>query len=152
MKLIRFTLLSAAALALVSCGPKQEEVQGETVHLLLCQDIIGTRTGRISPHVYHVGPFRHQLRHPLAYILTGLLPAIGIERVGRKVEDAHHLRRVKHHQPPVHIDCIGFERYHITLFRKLFGKCTHISWDKATLCLFFIVFVVSLCYKKGKQT
>ena len=31
MKLIRFTLLSAAALALVSCGPKQEEVQGETV-------------------------------------------------------------------------------------------------------------------------
>ena len=31
MKLIRFTLLSAAVLALVSCGPKQEEVQGETV-------------------------------------------------------------------------------------------------------------------------
>lgn len=31
MKLIRFTLLSAAALALVSCGPKQEDVQGETV-------------------------------------------------------------------------------------------------------------------------
>ena len=31
MKLIRFTLLSAAALALVSCGPKQEEVQGDTV-------------------------------------------------------------------------------------------------------------------------
>jgi len=31
MKLIRITLLSAAALALVSCGPKQEEVQGETV-------------------------------------------------------------------------------------------------------------------------
>ena len=32
MKLIRFTLLSAAALALVSCGPKQEEnVQEETV-------------------------------------------------------------------------------------------------------------------------
>lgn len=31
MKLIRFTLLSVAALALVSCGPKQEEVQGETV-------------------------------------------------------------------------------------------------------------------------
>ena len=31
MRLIRYTLLSAAALALVSCGPKQEEVQGETV-------------------------------------------------------------------------------------------------------------------------
>lgn len=92
MKLIRFTLLSAAALALVSCGPKQEEVQGETVRneVVKVEPLQKTEISRVVEFSTNLQGYETM---SIAPSVTGKIEEIFVE-VGDKVKKDQMLVRM----------------------------------------------------------
>ena len=76
------------------------------MHLFFLAHQFVTRSGGVSTHVDDATAFSQNLLCTLGYLLLGLLAAIGIEGVGRAVQDAHHYRLCQAHLNTPHFHAV----------------------------------------------
>ena len=69
----------------------------QALHFFCYGNLLRSRTGRIGTYIHDGGSLVHALMETVDDGLFGHSTATGIERVGRHVQDAHHLRFRKIH-------------------------------------------------------
>ena len=80
--------------------------QAQALHLFGFRSRLGIRTRGTGAHVDDGASLVEYLVYSPGNIVLGLLTTVGIERVGRDIQDAHHLRLVEREQSSVAIQRI----------------------------------------------